>query len=71
MFPKVYLENRKSKINIRANEVSAALQGKDEQFVVQYLTYYSRSSEVKANNNSSSDSGEVKIGENAENSIDK
>ena len=71
MFPKVYLENRKSKINIRANEVSAALQGKDEQFVEQYLTFYSRSSEVKAFIDSNSDSGEVKIGENAENSIDK
>jgi hypothetical protein len=71
MFPKVYLENRKSKINIRANEVSAALQGKDEQFVEQYLTFYSRSSEVKAFIDSNSDSGEVKIDENAENSIDK
>ena len=71
MFPKVYLENRKSKINIRANEVSAALQGKDEQFVEQYLTFYSRSSEIKAFIDSNSDSGEVKIGENAENSIDK
>jgi len=71
MFPKVYLENRKSKINIRANEVSAALQGKDEQFVEQYLTFYSRSSDVKAFVDSNSDSGEVKIGENAENSIDK
>ena len=71
MFPKVYLENRKSKINIRANEVSTALQGKDEQFVEQYLTFYSRSSEVKAFIDSNSDSGEVKIGENAENSIDK
>lgn len=71
MFPKVYLENRKSKINIRANEVSVALQGKDEQFVEQYLTFYSRSSEVKAFIDSNSDSGEVKIGENAENSIDK
>ena len=67
----MYLENRKSKINIRANEVSAALQGKDEQFVEQYLTFYSRSSEVKAFIDSNSDSGEVKIGENAENSIDK
>jgi len=71
MFPKVYLENRKSKINIRANEVSAALQGKDEQFVEQYLTFYSRSSDVKAFVDSNSDSGEVKIDENAENSIDK
>ena len=71
MFPKVYLENRKSKINIKANEVSAALQGKDEQFVEQYLTFYSRSSEIKAFIDSNSDSGEVKIGENAENSIDK
>ena len=71
MFPKVYLENRKSKINIRANEVSAALQGKDEQFVEQYLTFYSRSSEIRAFIDSNSDSGEVKIGENAENSIDK
>ena len=71
MFPKVYLENRKSKINIRSNEVSAALQGKDEQFVEQYLTFYSRSSEIKAFIDSNSDSGEVKIGENAENSIDK
>jgi hypothetical protein len=71
MFPKVYLENRKSKINIRANEVSAALQGKDEQFVEQYLNFYSRSSEVKAFIDSNSDSGEVKIDENAENSIDK
>ncbi|WP_456152776.1 ATP-binding protein [Mogibacterium sp.] len=71
MFPKVYLENRKSKINIRANEVSTALQGKDEQFVEQYLTFYSRSSEIKAFIDSNSDSGEVKIGENAENSIDK
>ena len=71
MFPKVYLENRKSKINIRANEVSAALQGKDEQFVEQYLTFYSRSSEIKAFIDSNSDSGELKIGENAENSIDK
>lgn len=71
MFPKVYLENRKSKINIRANEVTAALQGKDEQFVEQYLTFYSRSSEIKAFIDSNSDSGEVKIGENAENSIDK
>ena len=66
-----YLDNRKSKINIRANEVSAALQGKDEQFVEQYLTFYSRSSEIKAFIDSNSDSGEVKIGENAENSIDK
>ena len=71
MFPKVYLENRKSKINIKANEVSAALQGKDEQFVEQYLTFYSRSSEIKAFIDSNSDSGEVKIGANAENSIDK
>lgn len=71
MFPKVYLENRKSKINIKANEVSAALQGKDEQFVEQYLTFYSRSSEIKAFIDSNSDSGEVKIGENAENGIDK
>lgn len=71
MFPKVYLENRKSKINIRANEVSAVLQGKDEQFVEQYLTFYSRSSEIKAFIASNSDLGELKIGENAENSIDK
>ena len=71
MFPKVYLENRKSKINIKANEVSTALQGKDERFVEQYLTFYSRSSEIKAYVDSNSDSREVKIGENAENSIDK
>ena len=42
-----------------------------EQFVEQYLTFYSRSSEVKAFIDSNSDSGEVKIDENAENSIDK
>ena len=47
------------------------MQGKDEQFVEQYLTFYSRSSEVKAFIDSNSDSGEVKIDENAENSIDK
>ena len=47
------------------------MQGKDEQFVEQYLTFYSRSSEIKAFIDSNSDSGEVKIGENAENSIDK
>lgn len=70
MFPKVYLENRKSKINIKANEVSAALQGKDEKFVEQYLTFYSRSSEIKAFVDSNSSSGEVKIGEDAENGID-
>ena len=35
------------------------------------LTFYSRSSEIKAFIDSNSDSGEVKIGENAENSIDK
>ena len=35
------------------------------------MTFYSRSSEIKAFIDSNSDSGEVKIGENAENSIDK
>ncbi len=59
----MYLENRKSKINIRANEVSAALQGKDEQFVEQYLTFHSRSSEVRLSLIQTV-TQEVKIGEN-------
>lgn len=72
MFPKIYLESRKSEITSKANAVSAALAGKDKNFVEQYLTFYSKSSEIKAYVGSDSiKEGELKIGDVADNSVDK
>ena len=72
MFPKIYLESRKSEITSKANAVSAALTGKDKSFAQQYLTFYSKSSEIKAYVVSDSiKEDELKVGDVADDSVDK
>lgn len=72
MFPKIYLESRKSEIISKANAVSAALTGKDKSFAQQYLTFYSKSSEIKAYVVSDSlKEDELKVGDVADDSVDK
>lgn len=72
IFPRIYLESRKSEITSEANAVSAALAGKDKSFVEQHLTFYSKSSEIKAYVGSGSiKEGELKIGDVADDSVDK
>lgn len=72
MFPKIYIESRKSEITSKANAVSAALTGKDKSFAQQYLTFYSKSSEIKAYVVSDSiKEDELKVGDVADDSVDK
>jgi len=68
----IYLESRKSEITSKANAVSAALTGKDKSFAQQYLTFYSKSSEIKAYVVSDSiKEDELKVGDVADDSVDK
>lgn len=46
IFPKTYLETRKREIQVKANEISNNIQGKDLRFIEESLEFYSKSSEI-------------------------
>lgn len=48
IFPKTYLETRKREIQVKANEISNNIQGKDLRFIEESLEFYSKSSEINA-----------------------
>ncbi len=64
IFPKTYLETRKQEINIRANEISNNINGKDINFVNNLVDFYSKNNEIKLIIKSKGESKEVKIDKN-------
>lgn len=61
IFPKTYLETRKEEITVKADEISANLNGKDLDSVKQSLDFYSKSSDIKAFVNDDVKDNEVPI----------
>ena len=61
IFPKTYLETRKEEITVKADEISANLNGKDLDSVKQSLDFYSKSSDIKAFVNDKVKDNEVPI----------
>ena len=61
IFPKTYLETRKEEITVKADEISANLNGKDLASVKQSLDFYSKSSDIKAFVNDNVKDNEVPI----------
>lgn len=64
IFPKTYLETRKQEINIKANEISNNINGKDINFVNNLVDFYSKNNEIKLIIKSKGESREVKIDKN-------
>lgn len=64
IFPKTYLETRKQEINIKANEISNNINGKDINFVNNLVDFYSKNNEIKLIIKSKGESNEVKIDKN-------
>ena len=64
IFPKTYLETRKQEINIKANEISNNINGKDINFVNNLVDFYSKNNEIKLIVKSKDESKEVKIDKN-------
>lgn len=61
IFPKTYLETRKEEITVKADEISANLNGKDLDSVKQSLEFFSKSSDIKAFVNDDVKDNEVPI----------
>lgn len=61
IFPKTYLDVRKDKINIKANEIADNMNGKSLDYVEQSLDFYSKSSDINAFVSSNGQNNEIQI----------
>ncbi|EPV41532.1 HAMP domain-containing sensor histidine kinase [Streptococcus sp. R4] len=64
IFPKTYLETRKVKIHIMANEISKNMNGKELKYLEKTLELYSMSSEIKVFIKEKNNNNELKIKDN-------
>ena len=61
IFPRTYLDARKTEIYNKANEIASNMEGKDLNYIEQTLDFYSNTSEVKAFIKDGNNDNEIKI----------
>ncbi|WP_271000017.1 sensor histidine kinase [Streptococcus agalactiae] len=64
IFPKIYLETRKVKIHIMADEISKNMNGKELKYLDQTLELYSKSSDIKVFIKKNNNKNELQINDN-------